>query len=176
MLSVLSALEIWSSHHVIWNHKWSEMCTRSDLRRSKNQTFSGGVCPQTPLEGMFLRIVPWPPQIFSKYRFAPLVYFSKWNAAHPGVHFITPWYTVMTYSQWHDLHLSFPTSGSNKNLYVCLYVDIVNILLKLTRQTYHGLVCCRWLALTVCRMNTSLCIIKMHILGRVYGPIARLLE
>jgi len=44
VLSVVSALEIWSSHRIIWNHKWSEKCTRSDLKGSKNQKFSGGAC------------------------------------------------------------------------------------------------------------------------------------
>ena len=33
------------------SHKWSEKCTRSDLRGSKIQKFPGGACPQTPLQG-----------------------------------------------------------------------------------------------------------------------------
>jgi len=54
---------------------------------------------------------------------------------------------------------------------ICMSACIWTLLtlLKPTRQTYYGLVCCRWLALTVCCMNTSLYIIKIHILGRVYG-------
>ena len=53
------------------SHKWSEKCTRSDLRGSNIQTFPGGACPQTPLEGALPCTVPLPPQIFSKYYFAP---------------------------------------------------------------------------------------------------------
>jgi len=59
--------------HVIWNHKWSEKCSRSDLRGSKIKNFSGGVCPQTPLEGALPHTVPLPPKIFSKYHFPPLL-------------------------------------------------------------------------------------------------------
>ena len=140
----------------------------------KIKHFLGGMPPDPP-RGCVPAHSPLAPQIFSKYHFAPLVYFSKWNTAHPGVHCITPSYTVMTYSQWHDLHLPSPPAAVIK---ICMSACMWTLLtlLKPTRQTYHGLVCCRWLALTVCHMNTSLYIIKMHILGRVYGPIARLLE
>jgi len=37
----------------------------------KIKNFSWGACPQTPLLGALLRSVPWPPQTFSKYHFAP---------------------------------------------------------------------------------------------------------
>jgi len=46
----------------------------------KIKNFSGGgACPQIPLESVLPQTVPWPPQIFYKYHFAPppLAYFSK---------------------------------------------------------------------------------------------------
>jgi len=33
----------------------------------KIKKFSGGACPQTPLQGALPHTLPWPPQIFSKY-------------------------------------------------------------------------------------------------------------
>ena len=37
----------------------------------KFNNFSGGACPQTPLEHVLLCAVLWPPQILSKYHYAP---------------------------------------------------------------------------------------------------------
>jgi len=37
----------------------------------KIKNFSGGACPQTPLEGALPRTYPLPPKIFSKSHFAP---------------------------------------------------------------------------------------------------------
>jgi len=37
----------------------------------KFTNFSGGACPQTPLQGVLPCAVLLPPQIFAKYHFAP---------------------------------------------------------------------------------------------------------
>jgi len=53
------------------SHKWSEKCTRSNLRGSKIQKFPGGACPRGST-AMHSPFAPLP----------PLVHFSKWNTAY----------------------------------------------------------------------------------------------
>ena len=61
-----------------WNYFWSFSgtweCIRSNLRESKMQKFSGGACPQTPLDVVCLRtriFTPLPPLTLIKLYFAP---------------------------------------------------------------------------------------------------------
>ena len=68
------SLHIYIMNSCFWSFSGTWECIRSNLRESKIQKFSGGTCPQTPLDVVCLRtriFTPLPPLTLIKPYFAP---------------------------------------------------------------------------------------------------------